>query len=264
MKLSNRLAMKFAGLAVVTAVRLWMRTIRCKVVYYDPAVDPVHTDCQGQKIYIFWHENLLLPIYARGHCNMAMLTSRHRDADILSEAAYHLGFGLVRGSSFKGGSSAIRELLRKSRRMHLTITPDGPRGPRRVMAQGPIYLSSKFGLPLVLMGMGYDRPWRLKSWDRFGIPRLFSRARAVISPAIVIPPNLDREGIEHYRLRMEELLNRLTLEAEAWAEAGTRKIGEQVVFKQTSPLPARRRAEAHRTLQPTAGQPASGGRNRAA
>ena len=55
--------------------------------------------------------------------------------------------------------------------MHLTITPDGPHGPRRRMAPGPIYLASKLGLPLVLMGYAYDRPWRLPSWDRFAVPR---------------------------------------------------------------------------------------------
>ena len=45
--------------------------------------------------------------------------------------------------------------------MHLTITPDGPRGPRRQLAPGAIYLASKLGLPLVVMGYGYDRPWRV-------------------------------------------------------------------------------------------------------
>ena len=107
-----------------------------------------------------------------------MLLSRHRDAEILSHVAYHFGFDFVRGSTNRGGAAALRELLAKSRQMHLTITPDGPRGPRRRMAPGPIYLASKLGLPLVLMGYGYDRPWRLRSWDRFAIPRPCSRARA--------------------------------------------------------------------------------------
>ena len=90
-----------------------------------------------------------------------MLLSRHRDAEILSHAAYHLGFDFVRGSTNRGGVAAIRELLEKSRHMHLTITPDGPRGPRRKLAPGSIYLASKLGLPLVVMGYGYDRPWRV-------------------------------------------------------------------------------------------------------
>jgi hypothetical protein len=81
-------------------------------------------------------------------------------------------------------------------------------------------------LPLVAMGFGYDRPWRMNSWDQFAVPRPFSRARAVIGPPLMLPPNLDRTGLEHERVRVEVLLNCLTYEAEAWAAAGTRKKGE--------------------------------------
>jgi hypothetical protein len=94
------------------------------------------------------------------------------------------------------------------------------------LAQGPIYLASKLGLPIVAMGFGYDRPWRMGTWDHHAVPRPFSRARAVISPAIHVPAKLDRNGLEHYRLQVERLMNRLTLEAEAWAESGTRKKEE--------------------------------------
>ena len=87
-----------------------------------------------------------------------MLLSRHRDAEILSHIAGHLGFAFVRGSTNRGGVSALRQLLARSRDMHLTITPDGPRGPRRRLAPGCIYLASKLGLPLVVMGYGYERP----------------------------------------------------------------------------------------------------------
>jgi len=228
----NRLAIKLGGLLAASAIRSWMSTLDYKAAFYDPTVDPVDPRYRGQKIYVFWHENILFPLYLRGHCNLAMLLSRHRDADILSEVADHLGFEFVRGSTGKGGGTALRELLRKSREMNLTITPDGPRGPRRVLAQGPIYLSSKLGLPLVAMGFGYDRPWRMRSWDRFAIPRPYTRARAVVSPPMVIPPDLDRDGVEHYRVQVERLLNRLTSEAAAWAEAGTPKIDEVAVRRQ--------------------------------
>ncbi len=208
-------------------IRTWMSTLDFKVAYYDPTVDPVHEDYHGQKIYVFWHENILFPIYLRGHCNVAMLLSRHRDADILSEIADRLGFEFIRGSSYRGGAAAIRELLRRSAHMNLAITPDGPRGPRRTLAPGPVYLASKLQLPLVTMGFGYDRPWRMNTWDRFAMPRPFSRARAVIGPAMRLPAELDRDGIEHYRLETQRLLNRLTDEAEAWATSQTGKVGQQ-------------------------------------
>ena len=181
MKLDNPFLNKLGGLLASAAIRGWMGTLDYKAAYYDRAIDPILPQCQGNKIYLFWHEYILFPIYLRGHCNLSMLLSRHRDAEILSHVAHHLGFDFVRGSTNRGGVAALRELLAKSRQMHLTITPDGPRGPRRRMAPGPIYLASKLGLPLVLMGYAYDRPWRLRSWDRFAIPRPCSRARAIAS-----------------------------------------------------------------------------------
>jgi lysophospholipid acyltransferase (LPLAT)-like uncharacterized protein len=250
----GRWGMKLAGLLAASTVRMWMSTLDFKGAMYDPSVDPVEPSWRGQKIYIFWHENILAPLYLRGHCNLAMLLSRHRDADILLEGARHLGFEFVRGSTFGGGATALRELERKGRHMNLAITPDGPRGPRRVLAQGPIYLSSKLGMPIVAMGFGYDKPWRMPTWDQFAVPKPYSRACGVISPAIVIPPNLDREGMEHYRVKVERLLNRLTLEAEAWAHSRTPKVGEFVPRPQpawsklhpevTQPIPSHHLAQA--------------------
>lgn len=239
MKLTSPLLNKLGGLLGATAIRTWMSTLDYRIAYYDRSIDPVFPECKGQKIYIFWHEYILFPIYLRGHCNLTMLLSRHRDAEILSYAAYHLGFDFVRGSTNRGGVAAIRELLEKSRHKHLTLTPDGPRGPRRILAPGSIYLASKLGLPLVVMGFGFDRPWRVRSaWDQFAIPRLFSRARAIPSHEIFIPSNLDRDGLEYYRQKIEQLLNRLTLEAETWAESGTRKIGQMNFERRGAPLPS--------------------------
>jgi hypothetical protein len=120
--------------------------------------------------------------------------------------------------------------------MHLTITPDGPRGPRRQMAPGPIYLASKLGMPLIAMGYGHDRPWRVNSWDCFAIPRPFTRARCILTPEIYVPPHIDRDGIEHYRRKVERILNLLTEEAEAWAESGRRKPEQMPLGRATAPL----------------------------
>ena len=240
---------KLVGAMTSWGVRTWMRTLDYRVAYYDPSVDPARPEYTGPNIYVFWHENIMFPLYLRGHNNLAMLLSRHRDADVLSEVARQLGFEFVRGSTFRGGSTAIRELMAKSRNTNLTITPDGPRGPRRVMAQGPVYLSSRIGRPLVLMGFGYDRPWRTPTWDQFAVPKPFSRARAVISPPVQIPPNLDREGVEHYRARMEQLLNRLTCEAEAWAMSGTQKSCEEVLRRESAYERRHRRIDAPHKLK---------------
>ncbi len=231
MKIRSPLLFDMAALSATMGIRAWMHTVEAKAAYYDPLVDPAHVRCQGQRLYLFWHEYILLPLYFRGNCNLAMLISKHQDAEILSRTARLMGFDTIRGSTGRGGTAALREMLRKSAQKNLTMVPDGPRGPRRVLAPGAIFVASKLGLPIVLLGLGCDRPWRAKSWDRFAVPRPFSRARAVVGPELILPPDLDRDGIEHYRRHVETMLNRLSSEAEAWAESGAPKIDEQPVCR---------------------------------
>jgi lysophospholipid acyltransferase (LPLAT)-like uncharacterized protein len=252
LKINSPLLNGLGGLLASALIRNWMGTLDYKVAYYDRSVDPIFPECHGQKIYIFWHEYILFPLYLRGHCNLAMLLSRHRDAEILSHVARLFGFAFVRGSTNRGGVAALRELVRKSRDMHLTITPDGPRGPRRKLAPGAVYLASKLGLPLVAMGYAYDRPWRARSWDRFAVPRPFSRARAIPSPEIFVPADLDRDGLEHYRQSIENLLNRLTSEAEAWAESGLRKPEQHWLDRRGAPLRCQRIDAQHDDVPPPA------------
>lgn len=225
-----------AGLLTAKSIQGWMGTLDYRALFYDSCVDPICGPAQPG-IYIFWHENILFPLYLRGHCHLTMLLSQHRDADILAEVARFSGFGTVRGSTGRGGREALEQLVKISRKLHITITPDGPRGPRRQMAHGPLSLASRTGLPIIALGFGYDRPWRVNSWDRFAIPRPFSRARAVISGPIHVPRGLEREKIEPYRANLEKLLTQLTDQANAWAESGERRHGEQTLRSQFGPSP---------------------------
>ena len=102
MKIRSHTLVKSLALTAAATVQTWMGTLDYRVSFYDPTVDPVDPRYRGQKIYIFWHEYILFPIYLRGHCNLAMLLSQHNDADILSRVAHHLGFEFVRGSSRRG------------------------------------------------------------------------------------------------------------------------------------------------------------------
>lgn len=234
---SATLATRLSGRLASVLIKSWMSTLRYRAAFYDRSVDPALPGDES-RIYLFWHENILLPIYLRSGCPLTILLSRHRDADVLAEVARHSGFGCVRGSTYRGAAPAMRELLRKGRQMHLALTPDGPRGPRRHLAQGAVYLASKLCMPIVAIGVGYDRPWRAPTWDRFAIPRPFSRARVVVSPPIHIGRNLDRAGVELSRQRLETLLNRLTEQAQAWAESGSGSRDEEPIG------PSRRRRRA--------------------
>lgn len=216
--------MRCAGMMAAAGIRGWMSNLDYQALFFDRSVDGIYRSA-GTRIYVFWHEYILVPLYMRGNCNLTMLLSRHRDADILASVAHFMGHECVRGSTYRGGATALGELARKGRDMHIAITPDGPRGPRRQLAQGPIFLASRLGLPIVALGIGLDRPWRAGSWDRFAVPRPLSRVRAVVSPEVHVPPDLDRDGMELHRQAVERLLNGLTTEAEGWAESGERRTG---------------------------------------
>jgi lysophospholipid acyltransferase (LPLAT)-like uncharacterized protein len=213
-----------------------MSTLEYQTLYPCSGLDPALDDLRQRRfLYVFWHEYLLYQFYLRGHCQICMLLSRNGDAEILSYAARYMGFEVVRGSTFSGGQQAVRGLLRAAHQYHLTITPDGPRGPRRRLAAGPIYLASRLQIPLVALGMGYQRPWRLNSWDRFAIPRPYSRARCIVSPPMHIPSRLSQRDLEYFRAQVESELTSLTVRAESWAESGERLTGAVMTRRQPRP-----------------------------
>ena len=80
------------------------------------------------------------------------------------------------------------------------------------------------------MGVGYDRPFRFNSWDRYAVPRPGSRVRCIPSADISVPPNLDKEGVEYFRQKIEKILNGLSDEAEDWAVSGTTYENESNVL----------------------------------
>ena len=214
-----------------------MGTMDYRKVCEDSAADPISPDFSGPMIYVFWHEYIAIPFYLRGRCNIFMLLSRHRDAEWLSYAARYMGFGMVRASSSRGSVAGLRELLRLGKTTNLAITPDGPRGPRRTLAQGCIYLSSRLQIPLVCVGFGCDRPWRVtKAWDQSVIARPFSRVRMVTSRPIQIPADLNRCEIEQHRIEVQEILESRSQIAQRWAQSKMRLCDELPLAKAPAPL----------------------------
>ncbi|MBI3434270.1 MAG: DUF374 domain-containing protein [Proteobacteria bacterium] len=229
MKLRHPLVTRALGFSVGVAARLLRWTIDWRAIYLDPALDTVHPHFCGRYVFACWHESMIMPVVLRADARMLALASRHHDGEILTHALRHLGWSVARGSSARGGSSGLLQMLRADERFP-NLTPDGPRGPRRRFSPGAIYLAARLELPLVCVGYGYRRPWRLNSWDRFAIPRPFSRGRAVFGPALRVPADLDRDGIERYRAYFERHLTWLTEAAQSWAESGETRAGELRMF----------------------------------
>lgn len=239
MRLRRFISPSALGLPASLVLRYLRSTIDWRAVYCDPRVDTVHPEFDGRFVYAAWHEQLLMPIALRGSRDMLALASEHGDGEIIARAMRHLKWNTVRGSSSRGATSALLRMLRDDRRC-LNLTPDGPRGPRRTFSSGAIFLASKLGLPLVCVGYGYAKPWRMRSWDRFAVPNPYSRGRAVFGPPLRVPTKLDSDVLEAYRGWFERLLNWLSEEAERWADDGRRRNGEFPMLVDEAPPHIRR------------------------
>ena len=137
-----------------------------------------------QAIYCFWHNRLALCVkiyfqFSRAHHTapgVAGLVSASKDGAFLSAIFHHFGVQPVRGSSSRRGAQALIELNSWAQRGYdLAITPDGPRGPRYVLAEGAITLAQITGLPLVPSSHHFNWKFSLNSWDKFKIPLPFAR-----------------------------------------------------------------------------------------
>jgi lysophospholipid acyltransferase (LPLAT)-like uncharacterized protein len=217
MKIRHPVLLRALGFAIAVLVRLWIGTVRYRYRPMGANMDPNGRNLRGRYIYAFWHENLLMPAYHYSRPNIWVLISQHADGELISEACRRLGFQTVRGSTTRGGATALRELLHVSARGHLGVTPDGPRGPRRQVQMGLIYLAAKTGLPIVSVGYGFDGAWRMNSWDRFAVPWPWGRVTCVTAEPIAIPEKVDKRQMEVYRQQVQDALDRATEAAERLA-----------------------------------------------
>jgi lysophospholipid acyltransferase (LPLAT)-like uncharacterized protein len=140
------------------------------------------------------------------------MTSASKDGDISTATLVLFGIESSRGSSTRGGSKALRGMLRAARAgRNIVFTPDGPRGPAGVVKDGVIFTAQAAGLPIVPMGFAARKYKQLHSWDRMVIPMPFSKGVIVYGQPMAVPRDGD---IEEWRLKLEATLNELSEEAE--------------------------------------------------
>src|SRR6184192_187471 len=162
-------------------LQLWVRTLRYEI---DDRAGVVGKPADRNYIGALWHNRLLIfPFVLRrffSNRHGAALISASRDGDLLADAIGRFGFDIVRGSSSRLGASAILQLADVlASGGDVVITPDGPRGPAYELGPGIVYLAQKSGAAVVPINMEYSSCWRLKSWDRFILPRPFAKVRVI-------------------------------------------------------------------------------------
>lgn len=144
----------------------------------------------GGVLAVFWHSRIGLSpaCWPLDRATPAKaLISLSADGEFIAKAVARQGFPAVRGSSAnkdkadraKGGSQALRDGLRQLKAGGLAITPDGPRGPARQMAEGLPLMAKLSGAPVLFIGLSCSPAIRLKSWDRAVLPLPFGKGAIV-------------------------------------------------------------------------------------
>lgn len=218
-KIRSRLLTKLIIFFGVAPIRLLFKTCRLRAVLEAPDINPYEPTGDQRYLYCVWHDQLLMTVFGGRSKNMAGLVSGHQDGSYLAEAMKLVGIAAVRGSSKRGGSRAMHELLQRVREFHVAITPDGPRGPRHKMKMGIVFLASHSGRAIIPTAYACRRGWRIRgNWTDMMIPWPFTAIHARGGTPFVVPPGIDRDELEGYMERLEGEMQRLeALVAEAAA-----------------------------------------------
>lgn len=192
---------------VLPLIRLWAGTWRYEVQGWENVAAARAT--RRPIVYVLWHSRLLPLIHSRRGEGTAILISRHRDGSYLTRLCEGWGYRVVRGSHRRGGAVGLLGLIRYLQSGgEVGTTPDGPRGPREKVKPGLLLAAQHANALVIAMGA---RPssawWWTHTWDRFCVPRPFTKIEVHYSPPISVAEGKEglRQGIADAERALQEV-----------------------------------------------------------
>lgn len=210
----SELKFRLVGVVGAAFLRILFATVRVRVEGGE-ALRALRE--RGQPfILVLWHGHILPLIHVHRGEGVTILVSEHADGEYIARVLHHMGLRTVRGSSTRGGTKGLRDLLRAARAGGcLAVTPDGPRGPRHVFKAGALVPARIHGLPVIPIGMAASRARVLGSWDGFTIPSPFSTVQVAYGIPITVDRDADDAVLAEHARSLGAEMQRLT----AWCEA---------------------------------------------
>jgi lysophospholipid acyltransferase (LPLAT)-like uncharacterized protein len=172
-------------------------------------------------IYASWHQRFFpgITLFA-SRKPISIMISRSKDGELISRIVHVLGWYPVRGSSSKGGKQALRkikQLVHEGYKVGHIV--DGPRGPLGVVKPGLLLIAQATGMPIIPVITSAEKKWVFNSWDRFMVPKPFSRVIIRFADEMCIPRKLSRSDFEQKRSQIENTLKKLYHETDAiWSD----------------------------------------------
>jgi len=188
-----------------------------KIFYRVELIDKFNVCARPERLVVLiWHNRLLfLPLafpYSLRKNAFAMV-SASRDGQYLTDFLSHFSVRTLRGSSSRKGMNALLGAVRVIEdNKYVVITPDGPRGPKYKLKNGPVMLASHTGAKIVPVVINSSKCWQLKSWDKFQIPKPGAKLTLIIGEPIEIPADLTAEQLQEFRQKAESELLKITVD----------------------------------------------------
>lgn len=167
-------------------------------------------DRSGSYLMTLWHETLLMGMWFHRNRDIHVLISQSRDGELIAQVSRIFGYVPERGSSTRGGVLGARGMvsaLKAGKRG--AITPDGPRGPRRQLHEGVLAIARLSGRPVLPVAFCAESCWRFGSWDRFILPKPFSRALFFYGEPVIVPRRGDdAKALRAIQAEMDRAMDR--------------------------------------------------------
>ncbi len=198
---------------LVTAI-IWLLVRMIRWQFSGSKARPENLQC----IVSFWHARLLMTPLLVGKWTGPGIVSHHKDGELITRIFMNFGFTAARGSSSNGGARALLKLIKITKTgASPGITPDGPRGPAQRVKPGVAQLSTKAELPVLPVCYATNRYWRLSSWDKFYVPKPFSKGVVVFGEPLSIAED---ESLEAFTGRIQHAMDETQTKADTYFQRG--------------------------------------------
>lgn len=168
------------------------------------------TDLKARRVpilFALWHGRMFLAIDAHRHQSVVAMASQSLDGNIIARWLENNGYLVTRGSTSRGGSAALRAMVRQVRLgHHVALTVDGPRGPVHVVQAGVLRLARITEAWILPISFASAWPLFLPSWDRHLLPKPFSRNVVAYGEPFAIPQEMsDATALEKIRTALNDV-----------------------------------------------------------
>ncbi|MFC1553497.1 lysophospholipid acyltransferase family protein [candidate division KSB1 bacterium] len=219
--LKQKIFLWFGDHVIGNFIRLLKKSVKLTVVGEENLKRTLEEN-DGKAIFAFWHGNMVIPMMKHIGEGVLVLVSEHGDGEIIAKVLKSLGYGLVRGSTTRGGPKAMKEMFKLMKHPNIIgITPDGPKGPYRELKIGTVLVSQRTGIPILPMSAYTNKPAFLKSWDKFHVVKPFSHCVLMYGEPVKIERDISGDDLEEERERVEKAIQKLDETAEAYFKSNS-------------------------------------------